>query len=178
MAHECLKYKIPEDILAKIPKHFWAAFAGELVSLFSPSVFEKNIDSEPILLNTIAGTGGWNAALKITCKKLGMDWLYAYYNNLPWYASDMFDGEFEDLIIANVVDVEWSSMNDYYEWLIGLETKSGYCPICDKTVKIRTDSLIGNCPECGHNVVISRCKNCGHIDISWMRQDDTEKIEL
>ena len=25
-------------------------------------------------------------------------------------------------------------------------------------------------------VIVSRCKNCGHIDISWIRQDDTEEI--
>lgn len=26
-------------------------------------------------------------------------------------------------------------------------------------------------------VTISRCKNCGHVDISWEKQEDTEKIE-
>ena len=25
-------------------------------------------------------------------------------------------------------------------------------------------------------VTISRCKRCGHIEISWERQEDTEKI--
>lgn len=25
-------------------------------------------------------------------------------------------------------------------------------------------------------VIVSRCKNCGNIDISWIRQDDTEEI--
>lgn len=25
-------------------------------------------------------------------------------------------------------------------------------------------------------VVISRCINCGHIEISWMKQEDTEQI--
>ena len=27
-------------------------------------------------------------------------------------------------------------------------------------------------------VVVSRCKKCGNIDISWMKQDNTERIEL
>lgn len=27
-------------------------------------------------------------------------------------------------------------------------------------------------------VIISRCKRCGHIDISWKRQDDTEEMEV
>ena len=25
-------------------------------------------------------------------------------------------------------------------------------------------------------VVISRCKKCGHIEISWLKQDNTEEI--
>ena len=27
-------------------------------------------------------------------------------------------------------------------------------------------------------VSIRRCKNCGHIDIAWYRQDDTEELEV
>ena len=27
-------------------------------------------------------------------------------------------------------------------------------------------------------VVISECKKCGHTDISWIRQDDTEEVEV
>lgn len=26
-------------------------------------------------------------------------------------------------------------------------------------------------------VIISRCKNCGHIDISWLRQENTREVE-
>lgn len=27
-------------------------------------------------------------------------------------------------------------------------------------------------------VIVSKCKNCGHIDIRWMRQEDTEEVEI
>ncbi len=27
-------------------------------------------------------------------------------------------------------------------------------------------------------VIVSRCKNCGNIDIRWIRQEDTEEIEI
>lgn len=27
-------------------------------------------------------------------------------------------------------------------------------------------------------ISISRCRNCGHIDISWFRQEDTEELEV
>ncbi len=27
-------------------------------------------------------------------------------------------------------------------------------------------------------VVVSRCKKCGHVEISWMRQDDTVELDV
>ncbi len=27
-------------------------------------------------------------------------------------------------------------------------------------------------------VIVSKCKNCGHIDIRWMRQEDTEEVDI
>lgn len=27
-------------------------------------------------------------------------------------------------------------------------------------------------------VIISRCKKCGHVEVSWMRQENTEEIVL
>lgn len=27
-------------------------------------------------------------------------------------------------------------------------------------------------------VIVSKCKNCGSIDIRWMRQEDTEEVEI
>lgn len=27
-------------------------------------------------------------------------------------------------------------------------------------------------------VVISRCKKCGRIELSWLRQDDTEEVKV
>jgi hypothetical protein len=27
-------------------------------------------------------------------------------------------------------------------------------------------------------VIISRCKKCGHEEISWLRQENTEKIDI
>lgn len=27
-------------------------------------------------------------------------------------------------------------------------------------------------------IVISRCKKCGHVEISWLRQEDTEQLGI
>lgn len=125
---EYLSYKIPEDIMAKIPEYFWAAIAGELVSIFGPHALEK-ID-ESYSLYFLTGTTGWNAALMMTCRKLDMNWLFEYYDKLQWWESDLFDSEFEDLIISKFIEVkdDWPELPEeeryryestYYSWIIG-----------------------------------------------------------
>ena len=112
-------YKIPEDILSKIPPYFWAAFAGELVSVFAPDILIKDEDDPDYsVLDYVTGTAGWNVALECTCHKLNMDWLYEYYSNLVWYESDMFDGEFATLLISMFVEARPFSKPTYYEWLV------------------------------------------------------------
>ena len=113
-----MEYKVPEEILSKIPQHFWPAFAGELVSTLGLGVFDKD-ENDQYGLYFVSGTFGWNAALRMTCKKLNMKWLFDYYDKLDWWQSDMFDGEFEDLLIKNFVEVEEKPGLPYYTWLIG-----------------------------------------------------------
>ena len=113
-----MEYKIPEEIIVKIPQHFWPAFAGELVSTFGLMVFEKEEGSDFYALNYVSSTNGWNAALRMTCNKLDMKWLFDYYDKLEWWQSDMFDGEFEDLLIRNFVESENKPEHAYYSWLI------------------------------------------------------------
>ena len=108
-----MDYKIPDDILTKIPQYFWPAFAGELVSTFGLSIFEKSEEGLYVLFN-ISSTCGWSAALRTTCDKLNMKWLFDYYDKLEWWQSDMFDGEFEDLLIKNYVEVEDKPEYAYY----------------------------------------------------------------
>lgn len=113
-----MEYRIPDEILTKIPQHFWPAFAGELVSTFDLLIFNKS-ENDFYPLNYVSGTNGWNAALRMTCKKLEMKWLFDYYDKLEWWQSDMFDGEFEDLLIKNFVEAEDLPASTYYAWMIG-----------------------------------------------------------
>jgi predicted RNA-binding Zn-ribbon protein involved in translation (DUF1610 family) len=34
------------------------------------------------------------------------------------------------------------------------EDKTGYCPICDKTITMVSSVSIGYCPDCGHHIVL------------------------
>lgn len=113
-----MEYEIPEEILSRIPQHFWPAFAGELVSTLGLAVFEKD-ENDQYGLYFVSGTFGWNAALRMTCNKIEMKWLFDYYDKLEWWQSDMFDGEFEDMVIKNFVEAEDRPEHTYYSWLIG-----------------------------------------------------------
>lgn len=37
-----------------------------------------------------------------------------------------------------------------------LELRTCYCPICDKHFQVRSNDSMGNCPDCGHHVVLHR----------------------
>ena len=84
-----MEYKVPEDILSNIPQHFWPAFAGELIGVFGLVVFEKD-DECGYGLYFLGGTNGWNAALRMTCKKLEMKWLFDYYDKLEYLYNSVF----------------------------------------------------------------------------------------
>jgi DNA-directed RNA polymerase subunit RPC12/RpoP len=36
------------------------------------------------------------------------------------------------------------------------ELRTCYCPICDKHFEVRSNDSMGNCPDCGHHVVLHR----------------------
>lgn len=110
-------YNIPDDIISKIPDYFWPAIAGELCSVFGPDIFVKP-ECGMYGLFFISSTAGWNAALKVTCHKLDMMWLYEYYDKLQWWESDMFDGEIESLIVERFVEKDSANSNPYYLWII------------------------------------------------------------
>ncbi len=108
-----VKYTIPEEIDSQIPDYFYPALAGELFSVFGPSVYEP-IDGV-YSLNT--STHGWHEAMQATCDKLGLGWLMSYYNSLTWYDSDMFDGIIEDRVVRIIEQAgSWESV--YYTYLI------------------------------------------------------------
>lgn len=117
-----MEYNVPEEIISKIPSHFWPAFAGELISTFGLMIFDKDEDGF-CELDCISSTNGWNAALRMTCTKLDMKWLYDYYDKLEWWQSDMFDGEIEDLLMKNFVESRDRPWNKYYQWMIKSEDR-------------------------------------------------------
>lgn len=81
-------YKIPEEVLSKIPDGFYIRFVFELESAFGEEMFDQ------AGLSCLVGTFGWRGALKTSCEAFDMMWLYTYYVNLKWWDCDRFDDEF------------------------------------------------------------------------------------
>ena len=106
-----------DKILSNIPDYFYPAFAGELVSVFGIEILEPSETGE-VPLFYISGTTGWNAALRMTCKKLGIDWLMSWYDELEWFDSDNFDGELVEMMETKFLDNSSESNNSYYRWVI------------------------------------------------------------
>ena len=106
-----------DEILSNIPDYFYPAFAGELVSVFGSEILDPSETGE-VPLFYISGTTGWNAALRMTCKKLGTDWLMSWYDELEWFDSDNFDGELVVMIETKFLDNSSESNNSYYRWII------------------------------------------------------------
>lgn len=59
--------------------------------------------SEPIYYSDnivyLESTCGWVDAFKNTCQKHNIEDVFAYYNGLEWYDSDLFDNEFGNLLV-------------------------------------------------------------------------------
>lgn len=133
-----VEYTIPEEIDNKIPQYFYYAMAGELCSIFGPEIFQKitdveyddagnrippkdDVDHSYYYLDS--SSGGWYEALRMTCKKLDMEWLLNYLDSLEWYDSDIFDGIIEARIIEYFIEAEDYNCNVYYQYLISRKEK-------------------------------------------------------
>ena len=95
---ELLDYEVPKEIKDKIPEYFYYAFGGEYVSVSGANALIPDEDGFS-MLEYCSGTTGYYEAFKATCKKLDMMWLLNYWNEIPWYHSDIFDGWFADEVM-------------------------------------------------------------------------------
>ena len=87
-------YKIPQEIKVRFTKGFAINFLHKLnvvFDLIQPLSLEYLINFE--------GTCGWVDAFKCACQKYNMEDVFAYYNKLEWYDSDLFDDEFANLLV-------------------------------------------------------------------------------
>lgn len=108
-----------ENALRRLPEAFWAAFAGELVSVFGIDIFQRENGPQTCMsIECVTGTCGWHASLKAVCKRLWVEWFYEWYDSMDWIESDEFDCDLVDELKAHVMDSDDKSKHAYYEWLV------------------------------------------------------------
>jgi hypothetical protein len=89
-------YSIPDNIKQMIDKNLLSAMRNELYWVSNLSLSDYAYESAA----TNSGTAGWNVALALACLKTNKREVYEYYRTLPWYDSDTFDGQFEQMLIT------------------------------------------------------------------------------
>lgn len=88
------KYKIPQEIREKLTKEFAEDFLDKLTVIFDLNQTTFCFD----YLFNLESTYGWADAFEYACQKHKMEDVLAYYNELEWFDSDLFDDEFASLI--------------------------------------------------------------------------------
>lgn len=99
MSSDLFSYHIPDEIKKHFSDDFLSAVgencAAELG--FDPLMQEEDGDSPALFFCT--GTYAWTTALLSVCQQFDLQWIYDYWEQLPWYHSDIFDGELASAII-------------------------------------------------------------------------------
>ena len=85
-------YKIPSDVLDRLPERLWDVFWDGLVAVFGIDIFRNGG------FTCLPGTYGWESAFKLACVKTGTRWLYEYYTELRWWDADRFNSEFSAIL--------------------------------------------------------------------------------
>ena len=89
-----IEYEMPKNIKEKITPEFCKRLLVELCAVFGSDAEHREF------VESVDVTCGWNSALKATCQKMGCEDLYAYYDDLEWYDSDLFAEEVTAIIVA------------------------------------------------------------------------------
>lgn len=91
-----VEYSIPENIKDLITDEFLQEFRNQLIRIHGYWSIETFAE-EGIPTNT--STRGWYAAFGKACLLTNNEELFDYWRALPWYDSDIFDGELAEMLI-------------------------------------------------------------------------------
>lgn len=91
-----IEYTMPENIKDLITYDFLKEFRNQLFRIHEYYSLETFADFG-IPLNT--STAGWYAALGKACLLTHKEEVFNYWRKLPWYDSDIFDGELAEMLI-------------------------------------------------------------------------------
>lgn len=168
-----IEYTMPSNIKSMLTLDFCVQFLKELHMIFGVGVADTDMD----YFVYQGGTGGWVEAFDSACRKLKYDDLCRYYHSLPWYDSDIFDGEMEDVLVEHKLIVG-GFLSDEIARQNNMSSNDVAC--CDKcgryfNVKdlIKSEIDLGD----GEPYIEMVCKSCSDgKDVSELHLDTNRTI--
>lgn len=92
-----------------IPDYFYIAFAGEITSIYGLGVWND--------IDYIGSENGIVQALKMTCRKLSLMWIYRKYDAMEWYDGDVYLGKLVGKAKKAITNMKRGN-NAYYRYLL------------------------------------------------------------
>lgn len=124
----CIEYTIPQDIKNLITDDFLKEFRNQLFRIHEHYSLDTFADFG-IPLNT--STSGWFAALGKACLLTNKEAIFDYWRTLPWYDSDVFDGELADMLVERGFIL--GDLDEVIEQQLGINPNDlRYCNDCGK----------------------------------------------
>lgn len=91
-----VEYTIPQPIRNLITDEFLKEFRNQLFRIHEHYSLDTFADFG---IPTNTSTGGWFAAFGKACLLTNNEQLLDYWRTLPWYDSDIFDGELAEMLV-------------------------------------------------------------------------------
>lgn len=151
----CIEYTIPKDIKELITDDFLEEFRNQLFRIHEYYSLE-NFAEEGISMNT--STGGWYAAFGKACLLTHKEVLLDYWRTLPWYDSDIFDGELADMLIERGFIL--GDLSKVIEEQLGI--KEGDLKICNDCGRLYSKDMVVEITDKNEDIFMSnyRCLYC------------------
>lgn len=153
-----IEYTMPEYIRNLITDDFLKEFRNQLFRIhehYSLDLFAE----EGIPLNT--STGGWFAAFGKACLLTHKESILDYWRTLPWYDSDIFDGELAEMLIERHFIL--GDLSKVIEEQLGI--KESDLRVCNECGKLYTKDMVIEITDTDDEELVSkyRCLHCQDV---------------
>lgn len=153
-----VSYTIPESIKKLITDEFLKEFRNQLFRIHEYYHLGLFAD-EGIPMNT--STSGWFAAFGKACLLTNNEQLLDYWRILPWYDSDIFDGELAEMLVQRGFILD--DLSKVIEEQLGIKEKE--LRVCNDCGKLYAKDMVVEITDTDEEELISkyRCLYCQDV---------------
>lgn len=154
----CIEYTIPKDIKDLITDSFLKEFRNQLFRIHEYYSLETFAE-DGIPINT--STSGWFAAFGKACLLTNKEVLLDYWRTLPWYDSDVFDGELAEMLIERGFIL--GDLTKVIEEQLGI--KQDDLRVCNDCGRVYSKDMVVKVPDNEEDAFMSeyRCLHCQDV---------------